>query len=280
MKLWYLLSAALASFIVGLLAHAPASSLYGWMVARGELPVRLYGISGSLLSGSASQLMHGSQVIARDLHWRFRPLALLGGRLGYHLRTEGAPLLLEGDVDLSLGKSLRLQDLRASGELRALAALAGQTFIPINGQLGVQLDTLRIDGRIPHRAEGHLQLIGLAWTLGREPLPLGDFEALIDTTTDGIVASVATLAGVVDVDGAATLSPEGLYSLDLQLLAEADAPPMVTNLLRSLGAADARGYHRLTQRGSIGVPVPADAPAQAVPATPPPLADHPMMPPQ
>ncbi|MGB0218372.1 MAG: type II secretion system protein N [Sinimarinibacterium flocculans] len=263
MKLRYVLIAALLSFLLGLVAHAPAASLLGWF-AGDRIPVQAHGVSGSLLSGAATQISRGRQVVARDLRWRFAPASLLLGRASYAIATDSPPVLLDGVAGIGLGGTVRLKDTRASGDLRSLAGIAGLPFIPVNGQVGLDLVSLTLVDQWPRSAQGHLQVIGLSWALGREPVVLGDFEAQIEDAEDGIVANVGTLKGAVEVRGSARLSNEGGYDVDLQLRAAPDAPPMVGNLLRSLGQPDASGYHRIRQTGRARPATDGAVPAEDV----------------
>lgn len=261
MKLRHILVAASLSFALGLVALAPAASVYGWLVGASDtLPVRLHGVTGTLLKGAATQITRGGQIVAADVRWKLSPAHLLLGRAQYHLQTDAPPLLFDGDVGIGLGGTVRVSDARANGELRALAAIAGQTFIPVNGQLGLRFDRLTLADRWPTDALGQIQIIGLSWALGREPAVLGDFEADVEHTDGGIVARVSSLQGVVDVGGTASVTADRAYALDLQLRALPDAPPMVGSLLQSLGRPDAHGYYRLQRGGS--------APAPAAPAAP------------
>lgn len=266
MKLRYLLAAALASFVLGLVVHAPAASLYAWIAGDGG-PLRLHGIDGGLLSGTADQLARGNQTIVSDLRWRLVPADLLLGRASYALASSGAPLLLDGVVGIGLGGAVHVRKTRASGELRALAGIAGLPFVPVNGDVGLELDALTLIDRWPRSARGRVQVLGLSWALGREPVVLGDFEAQIEDGTDGIVARVGTLEGVIEVRGTAQLAEDGSYDVDLQLRPTDAAPPMVANLLRSLGPADANGYHRLRRQGQAR-PDAAAAPDGTTPPAP------------
>ncbi|MES0875112.1 type II secretion system protein N [Sinimarinibacterium thermocellulolyticum] len=287
MKTRHLLAAALLSFVLGLIVHAPAASLYGWIAGgNAELPVRLFGVTGTLVSGAASLLARGDQPLARNVRWRLVPSSLLLGRASFALSSGGPPLLFEGVAGMGLGGAVHLRDTRASGELRALAAIAGLPFVPVNGEIGIDLASLTLVDRWPRHAHGRLQVIGLSWTLGRDPVALGDFEARIEDADDGIVATVSTLKGSIEVDGRARLAVDGAYDLDLRLRATPDAPPMVNNLLRALGPADADGYQRLRRTGTQSPAHATDAPpgtrgdtpGSAVPAPASTPAHH-MMPP-
>ncbi|SFF32391.1 type II secretion system protein N (GspN) [Fontimonas thermophila] len=247
----HLLIAAGTAFVLGLFAQAPAAVIYGWVFARQpDTPVRLFGIEGTIVSGSARYVMHGGQPLLTDLHWSLQPWALLLGRLGYHVRTTSTPLLLDGRLGIGFGGT-HIDALKASGELGALAAAAGQSFVPFVGQAGIDVHTLRLRDGWPVTATGQLRVIGLHWTLARQPILLGDYQADLGTESGEITALIHTLSGVLDVSGDARLKPDRSYELNLQLRPRPDAPPMVANLLRSVGAPDAQGYYRLRRTGKM-----------------------------
>lgn len=247
----HLLIAAAVTFIVGLLAQAPAAIVYGWTLGRqADAPLRLYGVEGALLSGTAVQAARGTQTVLSDLHWVLRPWTLLLGRATYRLTTSSAPILLDGEAGVGLGGT-RISNLKASGELRALAAVAGQSFVPMIGQVGLDLQQLRLRDGWPSQAEGQLRVIGLGWALAREPVALGDYQAEVRTEDQDLVALVSTLNGVLDVNGDVRLKPDRSYELSLQLRPRPQAPPMVVNLLRSLGTPDPQGFYRLRRNGQV-----------------------------
>lgn len=258
MKLRYLLLAGGLAFLAALLVQAPAALVYAWSFAQQpEAPVRLYGVDGTVITGRAVQASRGTQPLLRQLDWRWQPSALMLGRAAYHLQTNAPPLLLDGTLAVGLGGT-RISELKASGELRSLAAMFGQAFIPLTGEVGLQVERLRLSDDWPVDAQGEVRAIGLAWALGREPVALGDYLAVITTLDGDIVASVSTLSGVVDVGGEARLKPDRSYEFDLKLRPRPDAPPMVANLLRQIGPVDAEGNYRLRRNGTGATPAAAD----------------------
>lgn len=251
MKPRHLLIVAVVTFVVGLLVQAPAAIVYGWTLARqDDAPLRLFGVEGSVFSGSAVQVARGNQTVASELHWTLRPWTLLLGRASYRLSTTSAPVLLDGEVGVGLGGT-RVSELKASGELRALAAAAGQSFVPMAGQIGLNLQQLRLHDGWPSEVEGQLRVVGLSWALAREPIALGDYQAEMRTENKDLVALISTLSGVLDVNGDVRLKPGRSYELSLQLRPRPQAPPTVVNLLRSLGAPDPQGYYRLRRNGQV-----------------------------
>lgn len=281
------------SFVVGAMAQAPAALLYGWIAPRANLPVQLLGIEGTLTQGRSAQLRYANQTAAEAVEWHFQPLGLLLARLSYQLQSEKPPLIAAGKVSLGPGGT-RIRQLQANTELRNLAAAVGQAFLPLNGSVSIDLASARLKDGWPVDAEGVVQLNGVAWTLGKDPVVLGSYQAELRSGEDQIVATITTLGGSVEVDGTATAHADRRYDYALRLRAKPDAPPMIANLLRQLGAPDAAGYYLLSRQGQSesqnqtappSAAANADEPAAPAPApaapsrTPLPKNYDPMMPP-
>ena len=95
---------------------------------------------------------------------------------------------------------------------------------------------------------------GLGWKLGRESVLLGDYAATLDNETGGVKAEIATLSGVLEISGKARLGDDRSYEVDLQMRPKPNAPPMVPNLVRTLGAPDSQGWYHVRRRGQLGPP--------------------------
>ncbi|HEY1076117.1 MAG TPA: type II secretion system protein N [Fontimonas sp.] len=254
MKTRHLIIAGILTFVVGLLVQAPAALLYAWIAPKAGLPVNVLGVDGTLTQGRATQIRFGNQVLVADIDWTLRPLGLLLGRLSYQLHSGTPPLLIDGKVSQGL-TGTAFSPLVANGELRTLAAAAGQNFIPVNGVINLDLSSLQLRKDWPVAAEGTLQLNNLEWTLGKQPAPLGSYQAVLTTEDDQIVARISSLAGSVDISGEARAKPDRSYAYALKLKPKPDAPPMIANLMKQLGTPDAQGYYSL--RNSVDAPPPA-----------------------
>jgi len=238
--------------VLSLLFKAPAALIYGLLLPKDRaLPVQLYGVDGSLLSGRVAGVVLNGRTLLADLHWKLKPLALLAGRASLTLNTGKEPILLDGSVSRSVLGSLRLSDLRLNSALRPLAAAIGYPFIPVDGQIGLELDSLSATGTRITAAEGSAQLVGLVWALGANPAPLGDFRADLVTEGDDIVVRLASVSGPLELDGEARLLPDQSYTTDIRIKPKPEAPPMVQNMLRQLGQPDPQGFYRLRRSGTL-----------------------------
>lgn len=252
-------------FLGSALLRAPAATLWAWF-APAEAAVELRGLSGTLAQGQVGAVLVQGQPLLREIGWTLRPLELLRGRLGAQLSGGGEGSRVDGEVSVSLLGTLRLRAFRAQLPVKPWLAAAGQPYLPVEGQLALNLEALDLSGGLPQRTQGTLAVQGLRSTLARPPLVLGDFLAQLDTDDQGPLARLSTLQGPLELEGEARLQlAERRYQAELLLKPRAEAPPPLVNLLRGLGAADAQGRYRLQRQGALPAPAQADADAEADP---------------
>jgi hypothetical protein len=257
-KRWLILAGGLV-FLYTLIMHAPVAVLVGHL--RPETSrIDLIGPSGTLKSGTAAAVALDGRPIARNLSWTLRALPLLIARASFDVAASGDGLIIEGRASATPLGRIGLHDLRASGAIKPLAAALG-LFAPLDGQLGLDAQAISISAGIPTEATGTITVNRLLWTLGRDPMPVGDFQAQIQTVDGKITATVTTLDGPLDVSGEGELDAQGRYQFHLQMRPKADAPPPLANMIRTLGAPDTQGYNHVRYSGTL--PTAAVEPAAA-----------------
>lgn len=244
-----ILWAAGAAFVLTLIANIPAALLYG-VFAPKESPLRLHGLQGPWTAGQLSGVSQNGRLLMGDLRWSLKPWWLPLGRAAAHVEGGGQIATLQGDVALSPG-ALRLSDFRLSGSIKRLAGLAGFAYLPLEGQAGADLESLVVKKGFVDHVSGRLDLSGLAWTLARDPLLLGDLQFDIATTPEAVIATASSPSGPLEVGGDARLLPDRSWQLRLRLRPKPGAGETLVNYLRSLGAPDAEGYYLLRQQGRL-----------------------------
>lgn len=263
MKRRTLVLVGLLVFAFTLLMHAPAVRLQAMFApALASAGVGLQGVEGTLSAGHAAQIDVQGNPLLRDLDWTLRKTSLLLGRASFALAGGRDGTLVDGTASLAPSGALRLHDFKLASPLKEALAAAGYPFMPVEGQLGLDLDSARVRDGWPQQARGTLALRGLGWKLGREPVLLGDYEALIDDQAGGIKAVIRTLGGALEVSGEAQLGDDRSYQFHLQMRPRQDAPPMVQNLVRNLGQPDTQGWYHLRRQGRSPV-APTSPPGRA-----------------
>lgn len=245
----HILWAAGAVFLLTLIANIPAALLYAAFKPQ-SASAQVYGLQGPWAAGQLSGITVNNRLVAQDLRWRFQPAWLLLGRASLWLEGGGQLATLQGRASAS-PLALRLSDFRIAGEVKRLAALANFSYLPVSGQAGAQIDSLIIKKSGIDTITGRIDLRGLAWTLAREPLPLGDFQIELLTTPEALIAKVSSPSGPLEADGEARLFPDQRYETDIRVRPKPGASEMLKNYLRSLGPADPEGYQHLRQKGQL-----------------------------
>ena len=256
---WLVLSCVLV-FVYTAITRAPLGVIYGYIKPTSGAAFDLIGLEGNLQQGGAAGVIVGNQTALRDLRWTMLPLQLLIGRAAFDLSASGDGLLLAGRVAQSISGQTHIDGLTASGSIKPLLA-AFKLFVPVDGTLSLDLQQMSLAQGLPTTAEGRIDLKGLQWKLARDPMPLGDFSAIVAPTDQALTATISADRGPLDASGDAHLLPDRRYELHLQVKAKADAPPPLVNMLASLGAPDNQGYYHIRRSGQLAAPA---APAAAV----------------
>lgn len=255
MKRRTLILLGLVVFLVALVLRMPAVQLQRLMgPLLAQAGVQLQGIEGSLSKGRAAQVNLQGNPLLRDVGWNLRAAHLLLGSASFMLAGGRDGTLVDGIASIVPSGTLTLQDFKLASPLKAVLAAAGYGGLPVEGQLGLDLSRMKLREGWPRQAQGTLTVRGMGWKLGREAVLLGDYTATLDNETGGVKADISTLGGALEISGKARLGDDRSYEVDLQLRAKPNAPPMVPNLVRNLGAPDAQGWYHVRRRGQLGAP--------------------------
>jgi hypothetical protein len=251
MKKRWIVLLALAAFLLTLVLHAPAALLYAWTLnPSAPAKVRLHGVHGTLAEGGFAGLSIDNRPTLSDGHWILQPawLALLRVAVDFEA---GDDAVVRARLSRSIFGALRVSNLTSAGSAKSLLRMFGQPALPVEGQVRLDVPLLRVAGGVPIEAEGSVEFENLSWTLAREPLMLGSFNAALNTDKQGIQVSFGSGPGPLEVGGSATLGAERAYDVDLQLRPRTGAPDQLLTLVRSLGPPDPQGWHHLRRTGTL-----------------------------
>ena len=249
----HLLAFGLATYLATLIMTFPADRAYGWLrPALGtNVPVRLYGVNGTIWSGTANQAQVYGRAVT-DLHWGLHPLALFLGRLDVALN---APLS-GGHVSGTLsrpwtGKGLSIDTPHIDLPLASL--LDAKRFpVPVKGRLTGELTRIDIADNGDFKVDtGDLLIRDLAI---EQPslLPLGGFKVRIEHDAKrALVVKVRDTGGPLTLNATITLPNKDRYTLVAELSAKDKGNAMLRQTLGLIGAPDQAGKYRLQRQGSI-----------------------------
>ena len=239
----YIIGGILVLLLV-LVATFPARVAYQWFAPP---DLQLTGIGGSIWSGTATEGLAGGAYI-RDVSWRFKPGALLGGKLAFATTSRPASGTMNTDVAVGLDGSLTLSALTGSVPLDLVHPAFQQN--GISGDLSLAFDRLVMKDGLPVDVAGSVTVANV-YVPNLSAGVLGDFRADFQTVDGTVTGTVDDVAGVLDVDGVISLAPDRSYSLVGEVAARPSAPPSIEQQLRFLGSPDQRGMRPFRFEGSL-----------------------------
>lgn len=249
-KLARLVIIGLVAFAIGLVTFLPARVVAGWV--QSSTPVKLGGVTGTLFHGEAgyASLPDGG---LENLQWTLHPAALLLGRASAHLSFDSDLDGFSADVSRSLiSGSTHVSNATGNATVSWLGRLAGYTFLPVSGQVQVNINDARFNDALKVSAlDGQVTLSRTRWELLNPAIKLGSVQTALDRSDDGLRARIVDSQGPLAIKGNATLSDSQAYAADVQLRARAGADNRLKKLLAQLGKADSEGWHRIRQRGRL-----------------------------
>lgn len=248
---WAVIAAVL--FFVFLLLTVPARHAWGWL-GGGQLAVQ--GIEGSLWSGRVARLAHPAFPVG-PLAWRWRPQALLLGRLEYQVFLQSGA----GGGELRAGRGLFAGRYIAAAHLSLpaaeLARRAPLELVTLAGDFQIDIDELRLSPAGSTDGIGALHGV-LVWRdaeiVRPNPMRLGQVQMRIGLREGRIVGTLdngGDESGPLELSGELSIGADRRYRLDALLKPRANADAPMREALGLLGAPDARGRYRLQYSGSM-----------------------------
>ncbi|HVT35837.1 MAG TPA: type II secretion system protein N [Nevskiaceae bacterium] len=247
----WLIALAIAGFLYGMLMRAPAATLAWYGLVKSGGGTELYGLQGTLGEGTLTGLQFGGRRVTMDLRWTLKPLWLLLGQARFHVTGSGSDTATSGDVALAPLHTVRLRSFQASGGLKPVLAAAGQAFLPVDGQVSVDADQVTFNKGVLQNLAGTVHIQQLMWTLARDPVALGDFQAQVSSDKADSVAKIESTGGPMELSGDGRLGADQTWQVDLKFRLKSDATPMLRNLVAGAGAPDAQGWYHLKQSGKL-----------------------------
>ena len=236
-------------FVIGLVAFLPARVAASWV--DGSSGVTLGGVTGTLFSGHAAYAA-GPGGSVENLDWTLNPASLLLGSLSADITVDSDRNGFSAVVTRSLFGNTHIDNLTGSASAGWLAKLAGYTFMPLAGDITVDVSEAAFNDDLQVSAlDGRLGLGGARWELLNPPLALGQFKAAVDHNDDGVRARITDSEGPLAIKGQITVGEARRYQLDVSLRARAGADDRLGNVLNQLGPADDAGWHRIREQGQL-----------------------------
>lgn len=235
----HLLLAAFA-YLVLLLAWTPASVL-SWALPRASGQAAwLEQAQGSMWRGGGVLRLEiaGESTPLGHLDWRWRPLDLFSGRLGYELRLGGGDAVASGTLRTGM-RDTEVRDLHAEAPAALLAKLSPDLAVwQPGGRLFLDTEHLAIG---TGRTDGKATLRWQDAASARVKRALGSYRAELEGTDGAVGITVSTEAGALTLQGDGDWNTARGLRFSGQAQATPESRADFEGFLRLLGPARADG---------------------------------------
>jgi general secretion pathway protein N len=242
---------AIVAYLAWLVAMAPATLLDTVAERSTGGRVRLAEAHDSLWSGTGQLEIrdaNGLRGIGRNLSWRFQPLFLLRGRLGFQFNVAESAKAFAASIS-PFGAEIADADFVLPAAALGLA-VPSVALIEPTGELLVHIPRLVIaDKETSGKVEVRWQSAGSSLA----PVsPLGDYELRMESESGGFVASLSTLKGPLHLNGKGSLRGEGPLALTVNAWVEPQWQAQLVPFLRLIAVEREPGQFELRLARNMG----------------------------
>jgi len=246
-RVWRLVALGVGAYLLILVATFPAARVSGMLLDQ-NADLSLNRVSGSVFSGQAAQLVYQGLDLG-EVHWRFRPLALLLGRIDYRVELLGPA----NQGELSIGKTLtgrtHVHDIDIELLPGRLVNHYSPTPVETSGTVRLVFETFNPGTDYSGAVNGHLE-----WqdAVILEPINLVLGQLALDVVTvDGELVGRITNGGDLGASGELALSAVYAWRVKLLLQPGNDVSPDALDMLEQSAQRQPNGDYRVDMSGQF-----------------------------
>lgn len=245
---------AVALFLLLVLIMAPARLLFIGL-EKADSGITALSTDGTVWAGSAGYLsiQTGDHHIALEqANWDLHMLSLLLGRLCATVDAKAPGQLVNGEVCVSMGGTIQLEDMRVRAPVAQL-----QNFIPfpidISGNAGLDIAHARLEDNVLTELNGVAQWVQAGLALGPAVEPLGDFQANLGVNENQtlIVDLVENPESPLRVSGRVSLNTKQRYQVSITMQPSEQMNPAIGQALAMFSRKQGPNSYQLKLNGSL-----------------------------
>jgi general secretion pathway protein N len=246
-RVWRLVALGAGAYLLILVITFPAARVSGMLLDQ-NADLSLGRVSGSVFSGQAAQLVYQGLDLG-EVHWQFRPLALLLGRIEYRIELMSPA----NQGELSIGKTLTGRTHVHDVDIELLPGRLVNHYSPMpvntSGVVHLVFDTFNPGADYSGEVNGRLE-----WrdAVILEPINLVLGQLVLDVVTDdGELVGRITEGGELGASGELALSATYAYRLKLLLHPGNDVSSESLDILEQSAQRQTNGDYRIDMSGQL-----------------------------
>jgi len=246
-RVWRLVALGAGAYLLILVITFRAARVSGMLLDQ-NADLSLGRVSGSVFSGQAAQLVYQGLDLG-EVHWQFRPLALLLGRVEYRIELMSPA----NQGELSIGKTLTGRTHVHDVDIELLPGRLVNHYSPMpvntSGVVHLVFETFNPGADYSGEVDGRLEWRD-AFILDPINLVLG--QLVLDVVTDdGELVGRITEGGELGASGELALSATYVYRLKLLLRPGNDVSSESLDILEQSAQRQTNGDYRIDMSGQL-----------------------------
>lgn len=234
-----------AAYLLIVFFTLPAIRVVGYI--EQQVPgLSLSAVSGSVFNGQAGHLSYQDTALGA-VHWRFQPLALLTGRVGYQLEFSSPDGPGRADVGITFAGNAYGRDIDLHLQADAIINQYSPVAVRASGEINLLVETVKMNDVFPPELDGKAVWKSAA-ILSPVEMVFGDTVMDLQRVGSELVGLVEN-AGDFGVAGEVAMAPGGKYRIDLLLSPNAAVSEDTVLLLENTTTVQAGGKYRLRSAG-------------------------------
>ena len=251
MKTRYYILIAVLSYLFFTLSNIPAAKVISLTEQYTQLPVKLYGVHGSLWNGGAEKAILKDMPPIDNIQWSINPAMLLLAQLNTEITASIKNQNLIGNINISALGGISASDIRASIDAPVMQELIQMPLGELGGDFNVNIESLELK-------QGGLPIIkgDIKWNNAKltivETVDLGFINLLVSTNdNEQLIAKISNKKGMLLLDGSANLDDNKAYSINLRLTPEANATNSIRQSVAMFAKRQTDGSYLVKRKGNL-----------------------------
>lgn len=251
MKKRYYILTAVFSYLFFTLGNVPAAKVLSLVEASTTMPVKFYGVYGSIWNGGADKAITRGQPPVDNIKWSINPAMLLLAQLSGEVNASVKNQNIIGDISVSALGNLSASNIRTRIDARVMQELIQMPLGELDGFFSINIESLKINPQGLPAVTGNLKWKNAKLTLV-ETVDLGFIDLNVKTDDNNVlIAKISNTKGQLLLDGKATLDSNKTYDLNLHITPEKNATDNIRQSITMFARRQTDGSYLVNRKGNL-----------------------------